>query len=308
MPTLDPFFTQEQADALQRLALAKQAKADAKASKRQAPVSDAPLQESSEATDYPSSPLGESLVAKEKKESGAASNGEGPVSASSQLLQGAALPSSLPANTSTADATSTTSASMKMIEGGKRADLPLLHGRVPKRIKVECIKKLACFQSPSEVSDWVAKEYGLSLNPRRLTEWNPDNSLCTLGPELRDLFAETRRAYTSDVSSVAIAHQPVRLRMVQKLAEKAATSKDYAAALKAIELAAKEMGGVLEGRTTVTHQGAVTHVHGSVDDLRAELAMRLAAMTDTLPAPEPKGTVSVLPPADVGEHKGSAGT
>ncbi len=87
------------------------------------------------------------------------------------------------------------------------------------------------------------------------------------------------------------------------MVEKATKSKDYNAALKGLELAAKEMGGVLEGKTTVRHEGSVAHVHGSLEDMRLELAMRLAQHVDGGtrlahdPAPQAQDVVAT-PPED----------
>jgi hypothetical protein len=98
---------------------------------------------------------------------------------------------------------------------------------------------------------------------------------------------------------VAIAHQAHRLRRYETLVDKAEKAKDFSAALKGLELAAKEMGGVLEGRTTVKHEGSVEHRHLSIEDQRAELAMRLSAVIEG-------GTLHALPAPDGSEEGASA--
>lgn len=99
-----------------------------------------------------------------------------------------------------------------------------------------------------------------------------------MGQALRTLFDETRKRYVTDVASVAIAHQAHRLRLVSRVVEKATNSKDYAAALKGLELAAKEMGGALTAQHVVRHEGTVGHVHATVEEARRELAARLSTV------------------------------
>ena len=246
--SLNPFFSQEQADALARLA--------------------------------------------------ALDNDRPPGPASPQPQLGETPPSLPQSDREKKEATTNERTALATTKGKRRADPLPVQTSLPRRLKLQVIEKLATFHDFKEVNAWLAEEHGVQLDRRIVHRWNLDHSDCRLSETDRAFFASVRNAYVSDRSKVALAHQVHRLKLVEKLVEKATNSKDYGAALKGLELAAKEMGGVLEGRTTVTHQGAVAHVHGTTEDLRAELAMRLAAMADSLPAGG-NDTGALLPPATV---------
>lgn len=137
--------------------------------------------------------------------------------------------------------------------------------------------------------------HNLRVSDSTLLSYDASRRGCSLGKKLRAYFDEVRREYVTNASSVAIAHQAHRLRRYEEIADSALKSKDFSSALKALELAAKELGGVLEGKQTVEHRGSISHVHGSVEDMRQELAMRLQQVVDggtLLPAPQEEDTVA----------------
>lgn len=170
----------------------------------------------------------------------------------------------------------------------KRADLALVRSPLPQAVKEHIVEKLAQFQSHRQVIASVSANYGISLHGLTLQNYDPQHRNCRLGKRLRLLYDETRKAWVEGVKEVAISHQAQRLRLIDRVVEKATSSKDYAAALKGLELAAKEMGGVLEGKSIVEHRGGVTHIHANIEDARREVAMRLAQVVDgglLIPAP-----------------------
>lgn len=164
-------------------------------------------------------------------------------------------------------------------------------------VKADIVELFACFQSVSHVEDMLKTRHGLKLDRRTIESFNPDSRRCQIGKRLRALFDQVRAGYITECAKVGVAHQAHRLRLIGTIVEKASNSKDFNAALKGLELAAKEMGAI--GQTqTVEHKGVISHVHGSVDDARAEVAMRLQGLIDggvlaaaptvdtpTLPAP-----------------------
>lgn len=184
-------------------------------------------------------------------------------------------------------------------KGGKRADLPLGRSGLPNEVKEFIVESFACFQTHKTVHAQVLQRFGLDLDGRLLCSYDPAHRHCRLGKRLRALHATIRKAYIENTAEVAISHQAQRLRLIGQVVEKAQSSKDYAAALKGLELAAKEMGGVLEGRSIVEHRGGMVHVHTNVEDARREVAMRLAQIVDgglLLPAAVPDNPeISAVP-------------
>lgn len=182
----------------------------------------------------------------------------------------------------------------KQKQAGEEAE-PLPERGVPEPVKERMVELFAQFQSVGGVAKSIKAEFGLALDLRTVETYNPSSRLCRIGKRLRALHDAIRKEYVERSADVALAHQAHRLRLIGDIVEKATTAKDFGNAIKGLELAAKEMGGALEGKTIVTHTGAVAHVHGSVDDMRQELAMRLATVVEamppvSLPAPSPDAT------------------
>jgi hypothetical protein len=137
------------------------------------------------------------------------------------------------------------------------------------------------------IRDTLRSETGLLIPDHTLRYYDPWRAGSKLSPKLKAYGDEVRKAYVERATDVAIAHQAHRLRKLEAIIEGATKSKDYGNAIKGLELAAKEMGGTLAGQHTVTHKGAVAHVHGSIDDMRSELAMRLTTLADAMALPAP---------------------
>lgn len=172
---------------------------------------------------------------------------------------------------------------------GKNRAKPPPQQRLSAAQKRELVELWATFQTLGHIRKHFLDRHNLRLADSTLLSYDASRRGCSLGKKLRAYFDEVRREYVTNASAVAIAHQAHRLRRYEEIADSALKSKDFSSALKAMELAAKEMGGVLEGKTTVEHRGAVAHVHGSVEDMRQELAMRLRQVVEggtLLPAPE----------------------
>lgn len=175
-------------------------------------------------------------------------------------------------------------------EGQKGPEAFHARSRLPLEIKRFAVESFACFQDVTTIQQEIARRWGIALDARSVAKYDCRRPQCSVGQALRKLYAESRANYVNGVAEVAIAHQAHRLRLVTRLVDKATNSKDYAAALKGLELAAKEMGGALSGNVTVRHEGTIGHVHATVEEARAELAARLTQVVEggllvALPAP-----------------------
>ena len=154
------------------------------------------------------------------------------------------------------------------------------------------VELFAQFHTVKQVADTIKAEYHTDLDLRSVATYDPSQRHCRMGKRLREHYDACRQAYVEASAKVGVAHQAHRLRLIERVIEKATTAKDFSSALKGLELAAKEMGGVLEGKSIVEHRGSVEHRHLSVEDARAELAMRLGAVIDggtlqhALPTPD----------------------
>jgi hypothetical protein len=163
--------------------------------------------------------------------------------------------------------------------------------RLPMAVRMRIVELFATFHKVSEIQSTIKTEFHIDLPAATVHHYDPHRSK-KLSPRLKSYASEVRAAYVEKASEVAVAHRAHRLRMLQGVIEKAEKAKDFGNAIKGLELAAKEMGGVLEGKQIVEHRGSVEHRHLSVEDARAELAMRLGAVIEggtlqhALPAPD----------------------
>ncbi|MCA0947366.1 DUF2280 domain-containing protein [Salipiger pacificus] len=84
------------------------------------------------------------------------------------------------------------------------------------------VQALACFDSPSTVAAAVKKDFGLVVSPQSMEAYDPTKrSGAKLAKKWRALFHETRKAFLEDTSAIGISHRAVRLRALQRMADKA---------------------------------------------------------------------------------------
>lgn len=182
------------------------------------------------------------------------------------------------------------------IDGKNRIVPSPVRGRLPTAARTRIIELFAQFQPVKEIRAVIRAEFGRDLADATISHYDPTRASSKLSQEQRAQFAALRAAYVDSASSVAIAHQAHRLRNYEAVYAKALKSNDFASALKAMELAAKEMGGVLTNTSTVKHEGKVDHRHLTLEDAKAELAMRLASVME-------KETITLSLPASSVTHE-----
>ncbi|MGN7734385.1 DUF2280 domain-containing protein [Ensifer sp. 22564] len=120
-------------------------------------------------------------------------------------------------------------------------------------VKTYIVQALACFDSPSVVAAAVKKDFGLDVS-RQLVESHDPNKKAASGLALkwRVLFEETRKTFLEDTASIAISHRAVRLRALQRMAEKAETQGNMVLASSLLKQAAEEVGGAYTNRREIT--------------------------------------------------------
>lgn len=116
-------------------------------------------------------------------------------------------------------------------------------------VKTFITEALACFDSPSQVSEAVKKEFGLTVTRQRCEAYDPTKSASKgLGKKWRELFYETRERFKRDTEDIAIANRAYRLRSLGRIALRAEEMRNLALAMQALEQAAKEMGDAYVNR------------------------------------------------------------
>lgn len=110
-------------------------------------------------------------------------------------------------------------------------------------VKRFVVQALACFDTPSQVSESVKEEFGLTLPRQQCELYDPTRRAGRgLGRKWRVLFEETRAAWRVSAARVSIANRVHRLRMLDRIAAKAESMRNYPLAMAALLQAAKEAG------------------------------------------------------------------
>ena len=146
--------------------------------------------------------------------------------------------------------------------------------------KVRLVTVLAQFSGPTEAARVISQEFGVTVDRRTAWKFDPTKSGCTTSSKYRQLFHEIRDRWLNDMAAIPIAKQGHRLRLLDRLAHRLEDEGDYTGALKAIEQAAKEVGGIFinDKRVTVPVLRPALPLDGT--DARAQLATRLSELLE----------------------------
>lgn len=111
------------------------------------------------------------------------------------------------------------------------------------------VQSLAMFDPPSVVVAAVKKEFELQITPQGCEAYDPTKRAGhKLHEKWRALFDETRKAFLEDTSKLGISHRAVRLRTLQRMAERSETQGNLALTAQLLEQAAKELGNAFTNR------------------------------------------------------------
>ena len=115
------------------------------------------------------------------------------------------------------------------------------------------VQALACFDTPSVVAASLKKDYGIVFTPQAIEAYDPNKKAGkALAERWKALFAETRKTFLEDTASIAISHRAVRLRALQRMADKAENSGNMVLASSLLKQAAEEVGGSYTNRRELT--------------------------------------------------------
>lgn len=72
-----------------------------------------------------------------------------------------------------------------------------------------------------------------------------------------ELYETTRKAFLEDTTEIAVSHRSVRLRALQRMAERAESRNNLQLAAQLLEQAAKECGDAYTNRQKIDHSGEI---------------------------------------------------
>ncbi|BAB53653.1 DUF2280 domain-containing protein [Mesorhizobium japonicum] len=120
-------------------------------------------------------------------------------------------------------------------------------------VKTYIVQALACFDSPSTVAASVKRELGIEVSRQLVESHDPSKKAAGgLAPRWRTLFEETRKAFLEDTASIGISHRAVRLRALQRMADKAENMGNMSLAAQLHKQAAEEVGNAYTNRRELT--------------------------------------------------------
>ncbi|WP_342242652.1 DUF2280 domain-containing protein [Ensifer sp. OTU672] len=126
-------------------------------------------------------------------------------------------------------------------------------GTLKDEVKTFIVQSLACFDTPSVVVEAVRKEFGATITRQSVEGYDPTKKAGSkLADKWRMLFEETRKTFLEDTASIAISHRAVRLRALQRMADKAETQGNMVLASSLLKQAAEEVGGAYTNRREIT--------------------------------------------------------
>lgn len=116
-------------------------------------------------------------------------------------------------------------------------------------VKAFIVQALACFDTPSQVAESVKKEFGIELSRQTCESHDPTKYAGRgLAKKWADLFHESRKRFREETADIAIANRAFRLRVLERMATKTESSKNYSLTAQLLEQAAKEVGDVYVNR------------------------------------------------------------
>lgn len=115
------------------------------------------------------------------------------------------------------------------------------------------VQALACFDTPSVVVASVKKDFGVTLSPQLVETYDPTKKAGrNVAARWKALFEETRKTFLEDTASIAISHRAVRLRALQRMADKAEGQGNMVLSASLLKQAAEEVGGSYTNRRELT--------------------------------------------------------
>lgn len=123
-------------------------------------------------------------------------------------------------------------------------------------VKVFIVQAVACFDSPSTVADDVNREFGVKVSRQQVEKYDPTKRAgANLSRKLRTIFEGTRKGFIDGTEKIGWAHKATRLRLIQRVGERAEKMGNLTLVLQAAKQAAEEVGDAYTNRRELTGPG-----------------------------------------------------
>ncbi|TDR46259.1 hypothetical protein EDF80_105294 [Pseudomonas brenneri] len=116
-------------------------------------------------------------------------------------------------------------------------------------VKAFIVQALACFDTPTQVSQAVKQEFDVDVTRQQVEQHDPTKRAgVNLAAKWQTLFHDTRKRFREETAEIPIANRAYRLRGLGRMAEKAESMRNLALTAQLYEQAAKEVGDVYVNR------------------------------------------------------------
>ena len=146
--------------------------------------------------------------------------------------------------------------------------------------KQAIITHLAQFRSQSETAKLVSAEFGVAVDRFQVRTYDPTSMRFAAGPKWADIFQAERKAHLTQIERVPSFHKPHRIARLDRMASKAEYSGNIVLAAALLEQIAKEVGDAYSNKRNLHHSGYVDRRDLSIEEVKAELAIRLAGLRE----------------------------
>ncbi|WP_060507184.1 DUF2280 domain-containing protein [Pseudomonas sp. NBRC 111124] len=116
-------------------------------------------------------------------------------------------------------------------------------------VKAFIVQALACFDTPTQVSQAVKQEFDIDVSRQQVEQHDPTKRAgANLAAKWRTLFEDTRKRFREETAEIPIANRAFRLRGLGRMAVKAENMRNLALTAQLYEQAAKECGDMYINR------------------------------------------------------------
>jgi len=121
--------------------------------------------------------------------------------------------------------------------------------KLPTAVKLHILTALACFETPQQVAASVKEKFDIEVSRQCVEGHHPERRAgARLDSKWRAVFYGTRMRLRAELDGIPIACQSYRLKVLGRIALQAEDMGNLQLAMRIIEQAANEVGGMYEVR------------------------------------------------------------
>lgn len=131
--------------------------------------------------------------------------------------------------------------------------MPAQKGKLNPGQQAYVVQCLACFDTLATIKANLKEIHGVEVSVQAIECYDPNKHAGkNLAERWKTLFADTRKDFLDDTANIGISHKAVRLRALNRMAQKAEDSGNSVLAAQLLKQAAEEVGNVYSNRRELT--------------------------------------------------------